>query len=63
MSSEKWKGFSGWCLVDVRDWSRSELEDREGLMGHAGSPGLTASKGTGSSVVKLRRIAFRQPPE
>lgn len=34
-----------------------------GLMGHAASPGLTASKGTGSSVVKLQRIAFCQPPE
>lgn len=20
MGSEKWKGFSGWCLADVRDW-------------------------------------------
>lgn len=53
MSSEKWKGFSDWCLVDVRDWKQGELEDGEGLTGHAGSPGLTASKGTGSSVVKL----------
>lgn len=49
--------------------SRSEPEDKEGSVRHAagpwlaGGPWLTASKGTGSSVGKLQRIAFCQPPE
>lgn len=38
--------------------SKSGLEDGEGLMGNEGSPWLTASKETGSSVVKLQGMHF-----